>query len=662
MGITTVQSNLTGGELAPTLHARVDIEKYNTSVADAENVIIVPQGGMRRRPGLAKIDDGAIGEDARLLPFVFNKTQQYLLVFRAGNIDILKDGTKLATVDSSLVYPTMAIVNELDIIQSADTVIITTETVAPHRLVRGATESIWTLEALDLNIPKENFTDYYINYENDGNTQSVDLEIGYIVWNNDGNAVNGTDNNFYKSKLKRLGIDLALEDFTNTTNWEDLAEGKEDVWSATRGYPVACAFYKGRLWFAGSTSKPTTVWGSRVNGFFDFTYKASGGTIPDDHGISDTIESDQFNKITNIFGGRSLQVFTRGAEYVNTVDIPTPANSGWAAQTAYGSAGIRPIIVDGATMFVDSSGRNIREFVYSFDEDGFVSNSITLLASHLLTDITSISSITGTDIDISDFVYAVNSDGTVAVMNTLRNEGVLGWTHWTTDGEFLDVTVVDKKVYFLVKRKGAYFIEVLDEDSYTDHNVVIAGTMPTTSNVIYGETNVIHDGTNVIYTDFSTGTPVTSITTDYDPVFDNTLFKVVADYSIQADSKPTVTAPGENTFSIDRDAYRLEVGLDYNVSITTLPFNAALRNGQTLHRRKRLVKAAINVYESLGVYAKNIQAADREFTVTLDSAPEPYTGFKELYLLGYDRLLQLEISQKNPLPMLVRAIDYEIAY
>ena len=661
MGIQHVQSNLTGGELAPELHARIDIDKFKTAVAHAENVVIVPQGGLRRRPGLSKIEDGTVGEDARLIPFVFNKTQQYLLVFRAGYIDVLRDG---AIVKADIVSPftTMDEVDELDIIQSADTVIITHEDYEPRKLVRGATDADWTLSAIELEIPFFNYIGISYIYENTGDEQTVTVKVDEVIWNKDGNAVNGIDNNFYKAKVKRTDIDLAAEDFTNTTNWEDLAEGQEPVWSATRGYPISCTFHLGRLWFGGSTAKPTSVWGSRVNGYFDFTAKAISGTIPDDHAIFDTLEASQYNKITNIFSGRGLQVFTTGSEYFNNVDIITPANSAWKAQTGYGSKGIRPIFIDGATLFVDSSKRTIREFVYNFDEDAHVSNSITLLASHLLTNIKAFSAIKGTDIDVSDFVYVVNSDGTLAVMNTLRNEGILGWTHWTTDGEFIDVCVVDKAVYFLVKREGEYFIELLNEDSYTDHNVVQPGTAPTQDNVVHGEYNVIFNGYNVIYTDFSTGSPITELETDFNPVFDDTYFKIVADFSIMPEAKPEVTAPGDNKFTITRDAYRLEVGLGYDTKIITLPLNAELRNGVTLHRRKRIVKADINVYESLGVYVRDIYASDRKFTVTLDQVPEPFTGFKELYLLGYDRITQLEITQENPLPMLVRAIGYEVAY
>jgi len=43
-------------------------------------------------------------------------------------------------------------------------------------------------------------------------------------------------------------------------------------------------------------------------------------------------------------------------------------------------------------------------------------------------------------------------------------------------------------------------------------------------------------------------------------------------------------------------------------------------------------------------------------------APEPFSGFKELYLLGYNRITQLEITHETRFPMLVRAIGYEVEY
>ena len=96
MGANFLQSNLTGGELAPTLHARVDIDKYAASVAEAVNVVIVPQGGMRRRAGLAKTEGGYYTEELRIEPFIFNQQQKYVLIFRPDFIDVMRDGTIVA--------------------------------------------------------------------------------------------------------------------------------------------------------------------------------------------------------------------------------------------------------------------------------------------------------------------------------------------------------------------------------------------------------------------------------------------------------------------------------------------------------------------------------------------------------------------------------------
>ena len=43
--------------------------------------------------------------------------------------------------------------------------------------------------------------------------------------------------------------------------------------------------------------------------------------------------------------------------------------------------------------------------------------------------------------DVGDYVYVVNADGSCAVLNTMRNEEISGWTHWLTDGLFKDVVV-----------------------------------------------------------------------------------------------------------------------------------------------------------------------------------------------------------------------------
>ena len=53
-----MQSSFVSGELSPLLKGRVDLEQYYQGMETAENVLIVPQGGLKRRAGTQHIDEG----------------------------------------------------------------------------------------------------------------------------------------------------------------------------------------------------------------------------------------------------------------------------------------------------------------------------------------------------------------------------------------------------------------------------------------------------------------------------------------------------------------------------------------------------------------------------------------------------------------------------
>ena len=645
MGTQTVQSNLTAGEFSPLLHSRIDVDKYAQGVAKATNMVIMPHGGMRRRPGLAKQTGGDMGEEGRMVRFIFNTEQTYIIYFRPGFLDILRDGIKVVE-DFPTPYTTMKMCDELDAIQAADTMFITHGEVAPQTLIRDGSDSAWKLEEYVF-LRKPPYDNIVPKYINDNTSQTVDLAKDDIILNE-----GETPKFFYKSKLARTSVDLNIEDYSDGTNWVQQGEGG-DAWDDTRGWPRVVTLYQGRLWLAGSKTFPNTVWGSRTNGRDDFTQGADA-----DHALFDTLDTDQLNEITNLFTGRSLQVFTTSNEFYNRAEVISPTNSQWSIQTGYGAKRLRPILVDGATYFVDSSKRSIRSFLYNFDQDSYVADNITLISSHLIQDVVAMDSVTGTATDISDFVYVVNVDGTVAVLNTLKSEGILGWTQWTTEGKFLDVVVLEKDIYFLIERNGGFFIEKLQEGSYTDHNVQVHDESADTSNIVHGANNVVYGPSNVVR---SLSKNLT-IQTDFDAVFEDTYFSLIGDLNVLPKQKYTGVG-GDNDFIIETAAFNIEVGLNYPVKVLTLPISASLKGGgATLNKRKRVTKVYLNIFESLGVYARNSNQADRLFIVTLDSAAQPYTGIKEIYLLGYNKLMDIEITQPDPLPFTLRSITHEITY
>ena len=50
------QTSFASGELSPLLKGRTDLEQYYQGAQQAEGVVIVPQGGVKRRPGTQFID------------------------------------------------------------------------------------------------------------------------------------------------------------------------------------------------------------------------------------------------------------------------------------------------------------------------------------------------------------------------------------------------------------------------------------------------------------------------------------------------------------------------------------------------------------------------------------------------------------------------------
>lgn len=91
--LRTFQPSFNAGILSPSLWARVDLAKYQSGMKEAQNVVVHAHGGVSNRPGLQFIDELLNGANAgRLIPFMFNTEQTYILAFNTGKMRIYKDG------------------------------------------------------------------------------------------------------------------------------------------------------------------------------------------------------------------------------------------------------------------------------------------------------------------------------------------------------------------------------------------------------------------------------------------------------------------------------------------------------------------------------------------------------------------------------------------
>lgn len=555
-----LQNSLITGVVAPTLYGRIDLEKYYSGLDTADNVIIMPHGGVERRPGLRHVTSVSTG--SRLFSFEFNVDQNYILVLSLAEIKIYKpgDSTLLKTLTWTV---TQKQLNEMDIIQSADTVIIVHEDFKPKKIMREGSDTTWSLADITLtNIPK----------------------------------------------FKYDGTNL------------------EDVWSNTRGWVRTATFHQGRLWFGGSKSKPTSVWASMINDFFNFN--DGGADVKDNNGIFDVLDTDQYNAINNIVSGTKLQILTAGGEFVNTADIITPKSSAWTRYTGYGAKRLKPVNLDGSTFFMDKFGKTVRTLIYDFEEGGYTTPPISILAEHIINEVQDLDMVRGSSISVSNLLYLVNLDGTVAVFNTMRKENIAGWTRWTTQGKFKRVTVTNSVVSFIVERDGVEYLEVLDRSVLLDHSFKASNT----------------DRVEV------------------DELLASKEIRVVADGITQL--AISVERDGANVpYAVaDQESVNVYAGLNYDVRIKTLPAALATRDGNKVYSTKRITKVTSNVYQTRGMYINDIIVTNRKFGQKLDEVFAPFTGLVSTYLLGYNSTNQIEITQKNPDPLTILALDLEISY
>lgn len=82
MPVHTIQPSFAGGEFAPSLYGRVDLQKYSIGCKTVRNFIIHKHGGASNRPGTKFIAETKYSnKKARLVPFEFSTVQAYVIEF-----------------------------------------------------------------------------------------------------------------------------------------------------------------------------------------------------------------------------------------------------------------------------------------------------------------------------------------------------------------------------------------------------------------------------------------------------------------------------------------------------------------------------------------------------------------------------------------------------
>lgn len=410
-------------------------------------------------------------------------------------------------------------------------------------------------------------------------------------------------------------------------------------WSATRGFPAAITFHEQRLWFAGSTTKPQTLWGSASGDFNNFSLGPD-----DDDAVEYTIASTQVDVIKWIVSHRTLLIGTVGSEFnARGQNGPlTPSNVTMSPETHYGSSGALPLRIGNATIFITRSGRELREMAYQFESDAYAAADILLLSNHLTLESTLVEMAVRED--PFPIIGIIRSDGTLMTASYERQQRVVGWARQTTQGSYESIATIPGEVWVVVQRTidgvpKRYLERFGGADTaghygtlFQDSAITYSGVATTSFaglNHLAGETvSVLGEGA------------------------------VYPDAVVQADGTLEIDGPAVT---------QAEFGLPYTSTLTTMRPETPLALGTSQGRKKHWNRVLVRLNESLGVEFESPEGSARHrvpFRRAGDSMDEPpplFTGDKKANNLGYDREGRIKIIQQQPLPITVVGIYGELA-
>ena len=229
---------------------------------------------------------------------------------------------------------------------------------------------------------------------------------------------------------------LTGETGKNLNNANQTADWEESSFSNRRGWPNSVTFHQDRMVIGGSKSLPNRLWLSKSSDLFNFDL----GEGLDDEAIEFAILSDQVNAIKAVVSARHLLVFTTAAEWTVTGQPLTHESIQLSRQTKVGmytGCYVPPQNVDGATLFVSSGGRQIREFLFADVEQAYQAKDLTLLSSEIIKNPRDC--IYHSDDSV---LYVVLGDGSVSCLTTYRTEQVNAWSKLKTDGSFRSVAAI----------------------------------------------------------------------------------------------------------------------------------------------------------------------------------------------------------------------------
>lgn len=585
--------------------------------------------------------------ETKEVSFEYNKEQTYNLVFTDRNIAVYTGDTFQVNIPAPMF--TSARLSKINWTQSADTAIFVHEDIPPMKLLRMGSHTLWSFNKVEFdNKPQYDFTPTSTNPAGTMTPSAVDgvitltasgtpftseaVDVGQII---DGGGGRARIIQFLTTSTVKAIVLIPFYGTTAITSGAWVYEGGfEDAWSSTRGWPKSCTFHDGGLWFGGSRSRPQTIWRSKIGLYFDFSL----GQVYDDDGIDVTLDTDQVNEILNLFSQRTLQIFTSGGEFATLQSegvAITPLNIDIRRQTQEGSKeGVRPVEIDGGTIYVKRGGQALIEFLFDDVQQAFSSEQLTVVSSHLIKDPVDMAVDKSNSDNDATLLYIINADGSMTVGSILKAQKVIGFTDFETNGLYKSVAVDEDGVWVIVRRtingSDVNMLEQFDSDYLMDSSYIANGVISSVSGITWleGETVKLRvDGVNV---------PDVVVTGGVIPI------------------SPASTST-------------IQFGFWSNTTVKDMPVEVSsqtVRAQNFVGKKKRVSGATLRVKDTSGIKINGDEVYLPNFSADgSDASLNNYTGLVRVDgMCDYDETGQVTITQTEPNPMTLLAISKKVNF
>ena len=254
---------------------------------------------------------------------------------------------------------------------------------------------------------------------------------------------------------------LVAGEWANTDATHNYSLG---AFSETTGYPRTVTIFEERLMLGGTKAKPATIYGSQTNNWELFA-EGTFETSP----IIFSLSSDTRNTINWLIPEKQLIIGTDSSEWTigtrNNNKALTGENVTSRRHSGHGSNRIDPAQAGDMTLFIESGGTRLRTLKLSFQDDGYISDDMNLMATQITENAKFIElAYTRTP---DKLVWALLSDGSLASFTFEPDHNVLAWSRHPMPGaKILAIDSVigpdNDEVGLIVEREDGIYYEVIN--------------------------------------------------------------------------------------------------------------------------------------------------------------------------------------------------------